>query len=437
MPMVLVVDDVKTLAEQYAYDLKRIAGYATRVATSGKDALDILTMEPVDCLILDLEMPVMDGFDVLRRIKKDNFHVPVIVYTGTGNYQRCVQAIKLGAYSFIDKAESMERVAHEVSNAIERGRLEAEVQSLRREVAGDRALVGSSSAMRALEEQIARVAPIPSPVLIAGESGTGKDLVARELHRRSPRAHGPFVAVNCASLPETLIESELFGHERGAFTGASRTHRGAFEQASGGTLFLDEIGEMPASAQAKLLRVLEQGEVMRLGAERNVKIDTRVVAATHRDLEADVAAGRFRQDLLYRLNVHIVRVPPLRERPSDVPELANHFLSAISSRFGVKRKRFDPAALDVLMHYDWSRNNVRELRNIIERMVIAGDGDTIGLDAVPAKFAGASRLPRRRKRFAARNRKPSGRLWSRHSRRTIGTSRAPPRNSDSPITPAS
>ena len=393
MPLVLVVDDVKTLADQYAYDLKRIAGYATRVAASGQDALEILTVEPVDCVILDLEMPGMDGFDVLRQIKKDNFHVPVIVYTGTGNYERCVQAIKLGAYSFIDKAESMERVAHEVGNAIERWRLEAEVKWLRREVARDSALVGKSDAMRTLAEQIARVAPIPSPMLIVGESGTGKELVARELHRQSSRASGPFVAINCASLPETLVESELFGHERGAFTGANRTHRGAFEQATGGTLFLDEIGEMPASAQAKLLRVLEQGEVTRLGAERSAKIDTRVVAATHRNLEADVATGRFRQDLFYRLNVHTVRVPPLRERASDIPELANHFLSAISTRFGIKRKRFEAEVLDALMRYDWSRNNVRELRNIVERMVIASDGDAIGIDSVPAEIRGTEPVP--------------------------------------------
>jgi DNA-binding NtrC family response regulator len=383
-----VVDDVRNLAEQYAYDLKRIGGYTTRVATSGKEALDILTLEDVACLILDLEMPGVDGFEVLRRIKKDGFHVPVIVYTGTGNYDRCAQAIKLGAYSFIDKGESMERVAHEVGNAIERWRLQAEVQTLRRDAGADRALIGGSEAMRALEEQIARVAPIPSGALIVGESGTGKELVAHELHRRSPRASGPFVAINSASLPDTLIESELFGHERGAFTGANRTHHGAFERASGGTLFLDEIGELPAAVQAKLLRVLEQGEVTRLGAERSVKVDARVIAATHRDLEADVASGRFREDLYYRLNVHIVRVPPLRDRASDIPELANHFLSATCARFGVRRKRFDRAALDALMGYDWRRNNVRELRNIVERMVIATDGPTIGVDVVPAEIKG-------------------------------------------------
>jgi len=404
MPLVLVVDDVRTLAEQYAYDLKRIGGYATRVATSGKEALDILTMEPVDCMILDLEMPGVDGFEVLRRIKKDGFDVPVIVYTGTGNYERCVQAIKLGAYSFIDKAESMERVAHEVANAIERWRLQAEVQTLRRDTGAERALIGGSEAMRTLDTQIARVAAIPSAVLIVGESGTGKELVAHELHRRSARAAGPFVAINSASLPDTLIESELFGHERGAFTGANRTHHGAFERASGGTLFLDEIGELPTAVQAKLLRVLEQGEVTRLGGERSIKVDARVIAATHRDLDADIKAGRFREDLYYRLNVHIVRVPPLRDRASDIPELANHFLSTTCVRFGVRRKRFDRDALDALMGYDWSRNNVRELRNIVERMVIATDGDTIGVDAIPAEVRGAS-APKRSKAQTFRERK--------------------------------
>ncbi len=389
MPLILVADDVRTLAEQYAYDLKRIAGYSTMVATSGKEALEILMMEPVDCLILDLEMPGVDGFEVLRRIKKDGFDLPVIVYTGTGSYDRCVQAIKLGAHSFIDKAESMERVAHEVGNAIERWRLQAEVKTLRRDAGVDRTLIGGSEAMRVLEAQIARVAAIPSAVLIVGESGSGKELVAHELHKRSPRANGPFVAINSASLPDTLIESELFGHERGAFTGANRTHHGAFERASGGTLFLDEIGELPGAVQAKLLRVLEQGDVTRLGAERSTKVDVRVVAATHRDLDADVASERFREDLYYRLNVHIVRVPPLRDRASDVPEIANHFLTTTCARFGVRRKRFDREVLDVLMAYDWHRNNVRELRNVVERMVIATDGESIGVEVVPADIAGS------------------------------------------------
>jgi len=260
---------------------------------------------------------------------------------------------------------------------------------LRRDLGAESALVGSSAPMRELGARIARVASIPSPVLIVGESGTGKELVARELHRLGPGPRAPFVAINSAALPENLIESELFGHESGAFTGASRTHRGAFERATGGTLFLDEIGDLPPPAQAKLLRVLEQGEVTRLGAEKSIKVNTRVVAATHRDLEADVEAERFRRDLFFRLNVHVVRVPPLREHRSDIPELANALLSATCARFGVRRKRFDREALDALMAYDWHRNNVRELRNVIERMVLAADGPTIGAGEVPVEIRGS------------------------------------------------
>jgi DNA-binding NtrC family response regulator len=223
-------------------------------------------------------------------------------------------------------------------------------------------------------------------VLIVGESGTGKEVVARELHRLGPRAEGPFVAVNSAALPENLFESELFGHERGAFTGAGRTHRGAFERASGGTLFLDEIGEMPAAVQAKLLRVLEQNEVTRVGGEKAIQVDVRVIAATHRNLDTDIEAGRFRRDLYYRLNVHLLHVPPLRERRSDVPELANHFLGVICARFGIKRKHLDRTALDALMAYDWHRNNVRELRNIVERMVLATDAPVITAADIPTEI---------------------------------------------------
>ncbi|MEE9271581.1 MAG: sigma-54 dependent transcriptional regulator [Candidatus Krumholzibacteria bacterium] len=389
MALVLIVDDVPALAEQYAYDLQRVGGYETRVATGGKEALDAIAREGVDCVILDLEMSGVDGFDVLRTLKKQGIQIPIIVYTGTGDYDRCVKAIRLGAHSFIDKSESMERVAHEVENALELVRLQVEVESLRRDLGTETPLIGSSQAMQTLKEQIARVAPVPSPVLIMGESGTGKELVARELHRPGADQKRPFVAINSAALPENLIESELFGHERGAFTGANRTHKGAFELASGGTLFLDEIGELPAPAQAKLLRVLEEDRVTRLGGERTIKVNARVVAATNRDLEAEAEGGRFRQDLYYRLNVHIIRVPPLRDHLSDIPELADHFLAATCARFGVRTKRIGPDALDCLMAYDWKRNNVRELRNIIERMIIATDEDVIRADRVPAEVRGS------------------------------------------------
>jgi two-component system, NtrC family, nitrogen regulation response regulator NtrX len=387
---VLVVDDVAAMAEQYAYDLKRVGGYETLVAHSGREALDVLEREAVDCVILDLEMPGMDGFEMLRAMARRSFRVPVIVYTGTGNYDRCVQAIRLGAQSFIDKAEPVERVVQEVANALERQRLAGQVAALQLRLGAEASLVGASPAMRQLQESIARVAKIPSPVLIAGESGSGKELVAQQLHRLGANPQGPFVALNSAALPESLVEDELFGHERGAFTGANALRKGAFEAAAGGTLFLDEIGELPAAAQAKLLRVIEQRQVTRIGGNRTIAVDARVVAATNRDLEVDVAAGRFRQDLYYRLNVHVLRVPPLRDRLSDVPALVEHIVASTCARFGIRLKKIEPDALQCLMAYDWRRNNVRELRNAVERMIIATDGDVIGLEDVPGDLRDAA-----------------------------------------------
>jgi DNA-binding NtrC family response regulator len=387
MTVVLVVDDVRALADQYAYDLKRLGGYETLVADGGRAALEVLGSEAVDCVILDLEMPDLDGFAVLRELADRGHHVPVIVYTGTGNYDRCVRAVQLGAYGFIAKDEPMERVVQEVARARERQRLTGEVAALRRQLDADSPLVGSSPAMQKLRDVIAKLAPIPSPVLVTGESGAGKELVARELHRVGRNPKGPFVPINCAALPEHLVESELFGHERGAFTGAATLRRGAFEAASGGTLFLDEVGELPLPAQAKLLRVVEQREVTRVGGTRTISIDARVVAATNRDLNAEVAAGRFREDLLFRLNVHVLPVPPLRDRRSDIPELVERLLATTCDRFGVRRKRLSDRALRLLITHDWTRNNVRELRNVIERLVIEAEGDVIGSDDVPTEVA--------------------------------------------------
>jgi two-component system nitrogen regulation response regulator NtrX len=395
---VLVVDDVPAMAEHYAYDLKRLGSYHAIVAASGDEALDILVREPIDCVVLDLEMPGIDGFEVLRRLQQRGIDTPVIVYTGTGSYDRCVQAVRLGAYGFVDKAEPIERVVQEIDNAVSRGRLVRELRTLRSRVDGETSLIGDSAPMRSLRDAIARVAPIPSSVLIVGESGTGKELVARELHRRGPldaaRGKGdkaPLVTVNCAALPEQLVESELFGHERGAFTGADRLRRGAFENASGGTLFLDEVGELPLPAQAKLLRVLEDRKVMRVGGDRAILITARVMAATNRDLEKEVEAGRFREDLYYRLNVHVLRVPPLRDRLSDVPALVDHLLGAIASHLGVRPKRMAPEVLALLAAYEWRRNNVRELRNCLERMIIASDAAVIGAADVPPEIRGDDR----------------------------------------------
>ena len=342
MTHVLVVDDVPTMAEQYAYDLKRVGGYAVTLAGRGEQALDLLTREPIDCVVLDLEMPGMDGFDFLRRWKEQAIETPVIVYTGTGSYDRCIQAVRLGASGFIDKSEPIERVVQEIESALSRSRMTKEIRSLRLRVDGDSALIGDSAPMRTLRAAIAKVAPIPSSLLVLGESGSGKELVARELHRLGPGSKAPFVAVNCAALPEQLVESELFGHERGAFTGAERLRRGAFENAGGGTLFLDEIGEMPMPAQAKLLRVLEGRELTRVGGDRPIAVTARVVAATNRELEQEVAAGRFRQDLHFRLDVHLLRVPPLRERPADLPVLTQHLLRTIASQLMVRPMTIAP-----------------------------------------------------------------------------------------------
>jgi len=383
---VLVVDDVPAMAEQYAYDLKRVGRYNTTIASGGEIGLDLLAREPIDCVVLDLEMPGTDGFEVLRRLQQRGIDTPVIVYTGTGSYERCVQAVRLGAYGFVDKSEPIERVVQEIENAVSRGRLVKELRTLQSRFDGETSIIGDSAPMRALRDATSRLAPIPSTVLIVGESGTGKELVARDLHRLGPGVKAPLVAVNSAALPEQLVESELFGHERGAFTGADRLRRGAFENAGNGTLFLDEIGELPLPAQAKLLRVLEERKVTRVGGDRGIAIAARVVAATNRDLELEVQARRFRQDLFYRLNVHTLRVPPLRERLSDVPALVDHLLHTIASQLRVRPKTIAPEAVTLLAAYDWRKNNVRELRNCLERMIIASDADVIGADDVPPEI---------------------------------------------------
>jgi DNA-binding NtrC family response regulator len=384
MSRILVVDDVAALAEQYAYDLKRIGAHEVIIAPGGAAALDLLQVGGFDCVILDLEMPEMDGFAVLRALRHRGDETPVIVYTGTGDFERCFAAVKLGAAGFIDKAEPMERVAQEVEHAIERHELRREVFVLQAEL-GTSALIGRSAGTALLNEEIGRVALVRSTVLITGESGTGKELVARELHRRGAHPASPFIALNCAALPENLVEAELFGHERGAFTGASGTRKGAFEAAGDGTLFLDEIGEMPLAMQPKLLRVLEEHTVTRVGSNTPIKVSARVVTATNRDLEAMVKAGEFREDLLYRLNVHVINVPPLRNRREDIPLLAQRFAEAACREFGMLPKQLSPEAREVLVKYDWERNNVRELRNAIERAVVHADGEMVrAMDLPPA-----------------------------------------------------
>jgi DNA-binding NtrC family response regulator len=389
MSKILVVDDVAALAEQYAYDLKRLGRHDVLTVTSGSAALAQLGDGATDCVILDLDMPGMDGFAVLRELRHRGDDTPVIVYTGAGNFDRCIEAVRLGATGFIDKAEPMERVAQEVEHAIERHRLRREVFALQERL-GESTLIGRSAAMERLRSDIARIAAVPSPVLITGESGTGKELVARELHRLGANPSAPLVALNCAALPEHLVESELFGHERGAFTGATGMRKGAFESAGSGTVFLDEIGEMPLAMQPKLLRALENHSITRVGSNTPIPVKARVVAATNRNLDEMVQAKEFREDLLYRLNVLVVEMPPLRARLEDVPLLAERFVESTCRDFGVLPKRLAPEAREALVAHDWKRNNVRELRNAIERAVVRAEGETIRASDLPASLHGAS-----------------------------------------------
>lgn len=384
MNRILIVDDVPHLAEQYAYDLRRLGGWETITAAGGEEALSLLANRPIDCVILDLEMPGTDGFAVLEALRRRGDRTPVIVYTGTGDFARCVRAVKLGAQSFLDKGESMEKVVREVELALERARLVEEVETLRRRLDDESPLVGDGAAMAALRARVEKLAPVRSPVLVIGESGSGKEIVARELHRLSGRK-GPFLAVNAAALPEALVESELFGHEVGAFTGAIRARKGAFEAARGGTLFLDEIGDLASPAQAKLLRVLESDEITRVGGAAPIPVDARVVAATHRDLDAEAREGRFREDLYHRLAVHLVRVPPLRDRLEDLDVLVPRLLAGCAERLGVAPKPVAPEAMILLRGCSWRRNNVRELRNVLERMLLASEAEMLAPEDVPSE----------------------------------------------------
>ncbi len=396
MPSILLVDDLKAMREQFAYDIRRKTGFEVLAAANGREALDILASEDVDVVILDLEMPLMDGLAMLEIMAKDGpENVPVIVYTAKADYQRCVRAIQLGAYNFFSKAEvTLDQLVRKIENALERRQLVFENRALRQAVQNGSSLVGNSEAIVALRASIEKIAGVPSNVLILGESGTGKELVAKEIHRLSPRVKMPFVAVNCAALPENLVESELFGFEKGAFSGAIRTTKGKFEVANGGTLVLDEIGDMPLPVQAKLLRVLQENEITRIGGEgRVIKVDVRVIAATHRQLEEDIAKGSIRQDLFYRICTHMINVPPLRERLDDIEALTSSFVEKTCKRFRIPPKRVASETLLVLKTYDRRKNNVRELENIIERMIIQCDGKELLPEHIPADIREKSLLP--------------------------------------------
>src|SRR5947207_5279898 len=374
-PTILVVDDEPGVRSALGGVL-RDEGYTVEAVSSGEACLERMTRGAVDLIVLDVWLPGMDGLATLGRLRERQVDAQVVLISGHGNIESAVRAIKMGAFDFVEKPLSLDKTVLVVNDAMRQRRLEAENRALRARVDRTQTMVGESYAMRQLREQVAMAAPTNGRVLIYGENGTGKELVARTIHALSRRRSGAFVEVNCAAIPEELIESELFGHVRGAFTGAVADRRGKFETADGGTLFLDEIGDMSVKTQAKVLRVLQEQTLEPIGGTQRIKVDVRVLAATNKDLPAEIRAGRFREDLYFRLNVIPIFVPPLRERQEDIPLLADHFMAEFAREYGRRPKRFDAPAVGVLQQYAWP-GNVRELRNVIERLMIMVPGDAI------------------------------------------------------------
>ncbi|MEW6001947.1 MAG: sigma-54 dependent transcriptional regulator [Nitrospirota bacterium] len=374
-PVVLVVDDEEGIRESLSAILED-EGYDVLTSSSGEEALRAVKDQNPDLLLLDVWLPDIDGIQVLKEVKELRPEVPVVIISGHGNIELAVRATKMGAYDFLEKPLSLERVLISAKRAFERRTLEIQNRALRQDLVKRWRLVGNSQKMRHLREQVEMAAKSNSRVLILGESGTGKELIARMLHENSSRAGNPFIEVNCAAIPEELIESELFGHEKGSFTGAFERKKGKFELAHEGTLFLDEVGDMSFSTQSKVLRVIETQEFQRVGGGRNIKVDVRIVAATNKDLLEEVRKNNFREDLLYRLNVIPIVVPPLRERKEDILALVEYFLEYFAAEYGQKQKKITPEALRMLESYDWP-GNIRELRNVIERLVIMTPANTI------------------------------------------------------------
>jgi two-component system, NtrC family, nitrogen regulation response regulator NtrX len=372
---ILVVDDEAEIRRSVRMILE-YEGYDVQEASTGPEALALIEREPPDLAFLDIKMGGMDGLETLQKIRHGNDALPVVIISGHGTVSTAVEATKLGAFDFIEKPLASERVLVTIRNALDQGRLRDENRTLKRAVEARHQMVGESPAIREIWDKIKRAAPTTATVLLLGESGSGKELVARAIHRNSLRSRDRFVQVNCAAIPEELIESELFGHEKGSFTGATEKQIGKFEQADRGTIFLDEVGDMSPKTQAKVLRVLQEGEVERLGSARTIKVDVRVIAATNKDLEAEIEKGTFREDLYFRLSVIPIRVPPLRDRREDIPVLVRHFVDLFSRENNRRPQRFTPAALEFMQNARW-KGNVRELKNTVERLLIMTPGDAI------------------------------------------------------------
>ena len=381
---ILVVDDEAGVRASLAGILGD-EGYAVHVVETGEAALAALAARRFDLVLLDVWLPGQDGLGILSRVREADAELPVVVISGHGTIETAVKAVRLGAQDFVEKPLSLEKTLLAVRNALRRGRLESEVRALKQRLDERYVMVGESPALRRLRAEIEQAAPSNGRALVFGENGTGKELVARAIHAGSLRASGPFVEVNCAAIPEELIESELFGHVKGAFTGALAARKGKFELADGGTLFLDEIGDMSLKTQAKVLRALQEQRIEPVGGAGSVEVDVRVIAATNKNLEEEIQRGRFRDDLYFRLNVIPFHVPPLRDRREDIPLLARHFIHHLSAEHGRRPRALAPEALAALSQLPWP-GNVRELRNIIERLVIMTPGDTIERRHLPGSL---------------------------------------------------
>ena len=385
-PRILVVDDEAAIRDSLRMILE-YEHYEFMGAASGPDALASIRRDPPDLVLLDIKMPGMSGLEALAEVRKVEDTLPVAMISGHGTITDAMQATRLGAFDFIEKPFTSERVLVTVTKGLELRQLRQENRQLRLAMESKYEIVGDSPALRRVLDAVTRAAPTNATVLLLGESGVGKELVARTIHRNSPRAGQRFVQVNCAAIPEELIESELFGHEKGSFTGATEKQIGKFEQADRGTIFLDEIGDMSARTQAKVLRVLQEQEVERLGSARTIKVDVRVIAATNKDLEAAIQRGEFREDLYFRLNVIPIVVPPLRERREDIPVLVQHFARRTSEEHNLRPKRFDPRAMEAFQRSRW-RGNIRELRNAVERALIMTPSDTVRAEDLPQELRG-------------------------------------------------
>jgi two-component system nitrogen regulation response regulator NtrX len=388
---ILVVDDESGVRATLGAILGD-EGYSVDAVETGEAALQALEAHRYDLVVLDVWLPGADGLEILGRVREQDAELPVVVISGHGTIETAVKAVRLGAQDFVEKPLSLDKTLLAVRNALRRGRLETEVRALRRQLDERYVMVGESPAIRQLRAEIAQAAPTNGRALVYGENGTGKELVARAIHAQSLRASGAFVEVNCAAIPEELIESELFGHTKGAFTGALAPRKGKFELADGGTLFLDEIADMSLKTQAKVLRALQEQRIERVGGAGFVDVDVRVIAATNKALEEEIRAGRFREDLYFRLNVIPFHVPPLRERREDVPLLARHFMQALSAEHGRRPREIAADVLERLSRLPWP-GNVRELRNTIERLVIMAPGETIELRHLPPSLLGEAGTP--------------------------------------------